>query len=91
MMLRPQGYATLIDPDSGMTERDTFTCAHCNMIQHVKPRAHAEDIGGLCKACMGLICATCVGGKCVPYLEKVDQLERAIARGREVGRWWECS
>lgn len=91
MMLRPQGYATVSDPDSGLTERDTLTCSHCNSVKYVKPKERPEDIGGLCKICMGLICAHCVGKPCVPFMEKVDRLEKAIEKGREVGRWWECA
>lgn len=89
MMLRPQGYATVTD-DCGVTERDTFTCNHCNTVKHVMPQERAEDIGGLCKSCMGLICAGCVGKPCVPFTEKVDRLAQAIERNHEVGRWWEC-
>lgn len=87
MMRRPQGYATLTDPDVGVTERDTMTCAHCNCIKHVKPQERPEDIGGLCKVCMGLICANCVGKQCIPFMEKVDRLEKAIARNAETSRW----
>lgn len=81
MMLRPQGYATITDPDLGVTERDTFTCHHCNSIKHVKPRERPEDIGGLCKVCMSLICAACVGQACLPFLKKLE-LEEAAYRAR---------
>jgi hypothetical protein len=74
MMLRPQGYATVTDPD-GVTERDTFTCVHCCAVKHVKPRERPEDIGGLCKVCMGLICADCVGQSCIPFMKKLERME----------------
>ena len=74
-MLRPGGYACIADPVFGRRELDTFTCAHCNRITHVKPEQRPEDIGGLCKVCMGLICPMCVGRACVPFLKKLDQME----------------
>jgi hypothetical protein len=78
-MRNPQGYATIVDPDvGGVRECDTTTCGHCNAITHVKPKMRPEDMGGLCKACMKLICAKCVDhGTCDPFLKK---LERAEAR-----------
>lgn len=76
-MRRPGGYATITDPDKPLVELDTTTCAHCQKVTHIKARARPEDLGGLCKACMGLICQHCVGKGCDPF-EK--QLERSEAR-----------
>jgi len=72
---RPGGYTCVTDPDGGRQECDTFTCAHCNRLTHVEARQKPEDVGGLCKACMGLICRWCVGHACVPFLKKLDQME----------------
>lgn len=75
-MRRPQGYATITDPDLALVELDTFTCAHCNKITHVKPHERAEDLGGLCKLCMGLICSSCVAtGICDPFENKLRREE----------------
>jgi hypothetical protein len=74
-MLRPGGYACISDPDAGVTEFDTTTCAHCNRITHIKAGQRPEDIGGLCKQCMGLICPKCVGQPCVPFLKRLDEME----------------
>lgn len=95
MFRNPQGYSYIVSPDAarvvfdrfraeeipaGTTERDTFTCFHCNRVKHVKPRERPEDTGGLCKCCMKLICAKCVAaGNCVPFEKK---LEAAEARDR---------
>jgi hypothetical protein len=80
-MRRPGGYAQIVEPDRPTRECDTFTCAHCNRVTHVKPGVRAEDIGGLCKQCMGLVCPSCVGQPCVPFLKRLEQME-AKARFR---------
>jgi hypothetical protein len=85
-MLRAGGYARIDDPDGSTIECDTFTCAHCNRIVHVKPKQRPEDVGGLCKQCMGLICPHCVGRACVPFLKRIDMMEqRARFRAELMG------
>jgi hypothetical protein len=74
-MRKPQGYATIIDPESGTQELDSFTCGHCQHITHVKAGERPEDMGGLCKCCMTLICKHCVGKPCSPFLEQVERME----------------
>jgi hypothetical protein len=74
-MRNPGGYAQIVAPDGSTREFDTFTCAHCNRVTHVAARARAEDIGGLCKQCMGLVCPACVGQPCVPFLKRLEQME----------------
>jgi hypothetical protein len=74
-MRNPGGYACISEPDRPPQEFDTFTCAHCNRVTHVQARARPEDIGGLCKQCMGLICPACVGQPCVPFLKRLEQME----------------
>lgn len=79
-MRRAGGYACIAEPDKPLREADTFSCAHCNRITHVKPFADAADLGGLCKICMGLVCAGCVGKGCDPLEEKLRRSEeRGIA------------
>ena len=96
MWLKPQGYAVITSPDSGRANLDGFQCAelqsgsneydtticnHCNSITHVKARMRPEDIGGLCKICMGLICPKCLDFPCIPFLKRLDEVEkRDIAR-----------
>lgn len=79
-MRKPQGYATIVEPGRQTVEIDTFTCAHCNRIVHVKPRANPEDVGGLCKMCMGLVCPSCMANAACDVFEK--KLERIEARDR---------
>ena len=84
-MLKPGGYAVLSGPD-GTKEADTFTCAHCQHIVHVKPLADAADSGGLCKVCMGLICSTCVDvGTCTPWQVQWEKMEARDRFLRSVG------
>jgi len=60
---------------AGTFETDTFTCFHCDMVTHVKPKMDAADMGGLCKVCMKLICRHCVGKGCDPLEEKLARAE----------------
>ena len=82
------GYATLTEPNGRTKEADTFTCAHCNAIRHVKPFCDPADLGGLCKTCMGVICEKCVGlGMCDPLMKKIERQEKAA----QARRWMnEC-
>lgn len=88
-MRNPKGYVTivgdtrpvLVDRGSGTriadAECDTFTCGHCNRIVHVPVKARPEDIGGLCRQCMGLVCPRCHGrGRCVPLEAAIERMER---------------
>ncbi len=36
-MRRPHGYATIVDPDGPLVERDTATCCHCSAVIITKP------------------------------------------------------
>lgn len=85
MWLKEQGYASLTDGFE-IKECSTSTCAHCNRITHIKPGCRPEDIGGLCKICMGLICPHCVSeGICDPFMEKLDRMEKRIDALRSYG------
>lgn len=75
-MRNPQGYAVITDPQFGIKECDTYTCNHCNCVKHVKPKEKPEDIGGLCRCCMKLICSECVSiGVCDPFMKKLEREE----------------
>ena len=83
-MRKPQGYACVTSPE-GVREADTFTCAHCQRITHVKAGAKPEDLGGLCKQCMGLICPRCVGRACRPFERWLEIVEAKYERNRRLG------
>lgn len=100
MWLKPQGHAEIVSPERGVanldrlrceeigagtTEYDTMVCNHCNSITHVKARMRPEDIGGLCKQCMGLICPRCLDGPCVPFAKKLDMAEKREIALRSYG------
>jgi len=74
-MRKPQGYATIIEPGMATQELDTMSCAHCNAITHIKAGERPEDMGGLCKCCMGLICSKCVEKPCTPLLKSIEAEE----------------
>jgi hypothetical protein len=61
-----------------VVEHKTFTCQHCNRLVIVKHKCRAEDLGGRCFCCGGLICAPCTGKFGCDNIEK--KLERAEAR-----------
>lgn len=87
MMLRAGGYAVITEPGRATREADTFSCRHCNRVQHVRAGARAEDLGGLCKLCMGLICSACVGKPCDVLEKKIERVERT----QDMRRWMlEC-
>lgn len=85
MMRREGGYATITDPEKPLVELSTFTCRHCCRITHVKTKHRAEDLGGLCKICMGLICSECVGKGCDPLEEKLRREEERYRALRSYG------
>ena len=70
------GYLSGTGPTGLVCEMDTFTCKHCCSVKQVAVRQRPEDIGGLCKCCMGLICGPCVDkGTCDPLEEKLKRME----------------
>jgi hypothetical protein len=75
MWLAPGGQVTVTD-ENGQRHTDTFTCGHCSRIVEVAVKAKPADIGGLCKVCMTLICASCVGRGCDPFEEKLKRQEQ---------------
>ena len=84
-MRKPGGYATINDPESGIEEMDAFTCRHCCRITHVRASQRPEDLGGLCKLCMGLICTRCVGEPCDVIERKLERAEASYRARRSYG------
>ena len=91
-MRNAKGYGQIIFCDDGAAvakdrhgrtigaEADTFGCFHCAVVVFVNAGERPEDIGGLCKACMGLICPACTSdGRCTPFLKRLEQVERRMA------------
>ena len=87
-MRRASNYSTLTDP-GGVLERDGYTCNHCQKIVHVQPRQAPEDLGGLCKVCMGLLCPGCYdlrmrkGVTCKTWQAQMDEMEARARFNRE--------
>lgn len=82
-MLRAQGYATLFDPDKGLKECDTFTCAHCNRIIHKPVNRHIEEVGDFCRSCMKVVCARCADKRvCTPLMKSIEMQEERNYRLR---------
>lgn len=88
-MRQPQGYTIIVGPQPTV-EMDTFTCAHCGVVQFVKPFTRAEDMGGICHGCgdksrPSFICKSCVGKGCDPLEKKIERLEARGAALRSYG------
>ena len=84
-MRRAGGILIATSPD-GTRETDTFTCSHCQTVCFVEPRERPEDIGGLCKQCMKLICPRCVdAGVCVPWEKEMERQEARYHALRSYG------
>ena len=93
-MRRPNGYATIVDPDLPLIEYDTASCCHCSRVIFVKPhtictvflvldpqtRLWKEEAGAWCGCCMKPVCLPChAKGTCTP-LEKVLEQYECTAR-----------
>lgn len=79
-MHRANNYSVTFHPDQPVQEQDSFTCGHCSKVVFVGPGQKGEDVGGLCKCCMNLICGPCVDLMVCDVFER--KLERAEARDR---------
>lgn len=78
-MHRAQGYALIIDPIEGTKECDTFTCAHCQRVVHVNPKAHPDEFGSMCRNCMAMVCRECASKPCSPFLKEIEKAEAKAA------------
>jgi hypothetical protein len=84
-MKRAGNYSIITSPD-GAVEQDSYTCYHCQKIMLVKPRQKPDDLGGICKICMQLICPECVGkGTCDPFEKKLERVEARDKFLRQAG------
>jgi hypothetical protein len=84
-MFKPQGYATITDPETGTRECDTFTCAHCNRVVHLPANKKIEDVGDFCRSCMKMICDKCAGKGCTPFLKQIEMDEARYHALRSYG------
>lgn len=85
-MRRAGGYACISEPTGSQVEMDTFTCGHCNTVVHVKPKASPDDLGGMCRLCMKMVCPKCVDqGICDPFEAKLQRVEARYHALRSYG------
>lgn len=93
------GYATIVDPDHPLVERDTVSCCHCGRVIFVKPGTAStvylvfdpdlwqwrEEAGASCWHCMQPVCLTCyMRGVCVPLERRLEILEGRRAARRSL-------
>lgn len=80
-MFRPGGYIFSFDAGGVRQEADTFTCCHCQKVVIVKPKCDVDDLGGMCRLCMKMICPACVDQPCTPFEKSLEREEaRDLAR-----------
>lgn len=66
----------LITDSRGTVEQETFTCGHCNNVIRVPHRANPDDLGGMCRICMSMVCGPCVEKReCDPFEKKLKRIE----------------
>lgn len=81
-MRNAQGYARQDWIDGHVVECDTFTCAHCQHVVFVRPKADPTEVGGFCRQCAKMICPKCVNlMTCTPWEKEMERRE-AQARFR---------
>lgn len=75
MQGRTKGFRTVSGPN-GTQEFETFTCAHCSHVVLVPHKAKPDDLGGICRPCMKMVCAKCCAtGRCDPFEKKLKRME----------------
>lgn len=88
-MIRPGGYAIIVDPEAPTIEFDTVTCNHCQQVVRVKAGSAmtvyymrnaagvlVEEAGAFCRLCMAPICLNChARGVCVPWEKQMEAME----------------
>lgn len=94
------GYATVVDPDAPLLERDTITCVHCQRVIFVKPGSATtvylifdrvawrwtEEPGAWCARCQRAICLPCLDhGRCLPWERQLEISEARDRLRRAVG------
>lgn len=99
----PQGYACITDRATGkvLNECDTMTCSHCQRIVHVPAGKKIEEVGDICRGCMGVICRRCAdkragrvpdiassgsGPVCITFMRSIEREEDKEARRRDLLR-----
>lgn len=99
-MRNPGGCATIVSPTesvanfdrfrcetipAGTYETDTASCCHCNRIVHIKAMRPMDEFGSFCRNCMKYTCPTCADGPCVPFLKKIETMEKRDIALRSYG------
>jgi len=82
---RQRGFVQITGPN-GVEEHETFTCGHCNNVVRVPHKAKPDDLGGMCRVCMSMVCGRCCAtGRCDPFDKKLKRMEDRGRFFREVG------
>jgi hypothetical protein len=85
--IKPGGIGTSFNCDvpNGEVEVETSTCAHCQNVTDIPNRRTMMDKVDVCRNCMRLICLSCVGKPCVPWLKKLEIMEARSRMLKDMG------
>lgn len=81
--IKPGGVGLAFGPDA-VVEVETSTCAHCQRITDIPSRRQMQNVVDVCRNCMRLICDECAGKPCTPIMKKIEAMEEAYYRRRQM-------
>lgn len=80
--MKKSGYLLVTSPD-GTREADTAQCVHCQKIWVIKKGSGIER--GWCMNCCGPTCGDKNCCNCVPFIKKIEDIERKNKLFQELG------
>jgi hypothetical protein len=81
-MGRASGYVSIVSPDKPTVEGDTLQCVHCGGHFYTKPGSGMQR--GWCTRCKGPHCGRNNCWECVPFMKKIEEMERRQRFHRQI-------
>jgi len=78
-LLRPKGYAIVVDPVKGVLEYDTGKCCHCGRIY-----PQSKHAGTTCIKCCADTCGHPDCDFCIPEEKRFDMQEKAARQKNKI-------
>ena len=83
--LKPGAVGEYFDPEFGVVEQHSSTCAHCQHGTEFPSLRVMFDHVDVCRGCMKLICLQCVGKPCRPAEKEVERQEAEYRLAQKIG------